>query len=635
MKKVLLIIFLLNNLYLCISQNDIGTIRLKFDEMSINQPGLNEFVISDVTGLSLYSFITTLALEHKLNVDVDNELTTIIESNYFNVPVKEVFLFLIQKYDLEIDFINQFIVFNKKPPVIIPDKKPLPKEIDIDYKAENDFLSVNLKNDSISAVARTITEKSGKNIIVSPEVKDVKITGYFQNRPFDNIMEMVGQSNNLLITANENGSYLIEKLVLEGLDNNASRSTKNKSKPFKSDVAGNFDISVSENGFLNINSFNGVVSDILMEAAELLQLNYYLYSVPNDITVTLVAKQITFEDFLEISFRGKDYTYNNNENGFYFIGKRTEEGLRSTELIQMENRTIETVLESIPAELKKGIELKEFPELNGLVVSGSKPAIKELRAYLYEIDKVVPMVQLEVFIVQYNKSHDIKTGLKAGLDSERQTTSGVLFPTTDVNVNAQSTNGLIDIFNGFGVFNLGKVAQNFYLNLQFLENNSIIKIESTPKISTLSGHEAKLTIGETSYYFTQQNNFVPLGNNNAVTQSGTWTPSEANLNVTIVPYVSKDEQVTLKLSVEKSSFLGRAGENAPPGKATQRFDSEIRVRNNEMILLGGLDELSNENSGTGTPLISRIPILKWFFSSRSKNKSKSKLHILIKPTVTY
>ncbi|WP_258929599.1 type II and III secretion system protein [Flavobacterium davisii] len=54
-----------------------------------------------------------------------------------------------------------------------------------------------------------------------------------------------------------------------------------------------------------------------------------------------------------------------------------------------------------------------------------------------------------------------------------------------------------------------------------------------------------------------------------------------------------------------------------------------------MILLGGLDELKKENSGTGVPLISRIPILKWFTSSRKKSKSDAKLHIFIKPTVVY
>ena len=88
------------------------------------------------------------------------------------------------------------------------------------------------------------------------------------------------------------------------------------------------------------------------------------------------------------------------------------------------------------------------------------------------------MVQLEVIIVQYNKSHDVQTGMKAGLDSKARTTSGLLFPTGDVNLKAQSVNGLIDMFNGLvGGFNLGKVTEQFYINLKYLENNSIVKKE--------------------------------------------------------------------------------------------------------------------------------------------------------------
>ena len=168
-----------------------------------------------------------------------------------------------------------------------------------------------------------------------------------------------------------------------------------------------------------------------------------------------------------------------------------------------------------------------------------------------------------------------------------------------------------------------------------MENNSIIKIESTPKIATISGHEAKLAIGETSYYFEQSNQLINSGITNNILQSGTWKSTEANLSVSIKPYVSTDENVTLNITVEKSSFLARTGATAPPGKATQKFESLVRVKNNEMVLLGGLDELQKENSGTGVPLLSRIPLISWLFSNHKKAKSTSKLHVFIRPTVVY
>ena len=393
----------------------------------------------------------------------------------------------------------------------------------------------------------------------------------------------------------------------------------------------------NEKGFLKVKANSADATDLLIEAAEKLNVNYYIYNKPENEKTSLLANNITFDDLLEHVFKGKKYTFR-NKDGFYLIGEQITEGLRSTELIQLENRSIESVLTSLPKVFSEKVEIKEFVELNSLIVSGSKNSIEELKLYIKQIDKVVPLVQIEVIIVQYNKSYDIQSGLKAGLDKINQVqTSGVLFPTTDMNLNNTSVNSLIDAFNGLGFIKLGKVTDAFYLNLKLLESNSAIKIESTPKIATLSGHEATLAIGETSYYFEQNNRILNnnIGNGGDILQSGTWKSTDANLSVSIKPYVSTDENVTLTINVEKSAFLGRAGENAPPGKATQKFQSLIRVKNGEMILLGGLDELKKENSGSGVPLVSRIPVVKWFFSSRKKAKGDSKLHIFIKPTIVY
>jgi type IV pilus assembly protein PilQ len=54
-----------------------------------------------------------------------------------------------------------------------------------------------------------------------------------------------------------------------------------------------------------------------------------------------------------------------------------------------------------------------------------------------------------------------------------------------------------------------------------------------------------------------------------------------------------------------------------------------------LIVLGGLEESVKNDSGTGVPILSRIPIIKWFFSSRTREDSKKKLTVLIKPTVIY
>lgn len=628
---LLILLFLTNSSH---AQQDINELSRKFDELSIRKKGLNEVIKIDVSGLTLHDFIASIAEEHQLNTDVDVDLNQPINNNFFDVAVKDVFIHLIQKYDLDVSFMNNIIVFKKKKSVPIVEKKQ-PKIIDVSYNPQNDFLSIKLENDSLSAVARAIIDKTNKNLIIAQDAKNIKISSYILNRPFDQVIEMMAKSNDLTVNKDENGFYYIEKNEA----GNTITATKNNLKPKQPKasigVPGFYEINLNKNGFLQVNAYIADASDLLTEAAEKLHINYFLYDKPENQKTTLSADNITFDDLLEHIFKGKKYTYKKHEN-FYLIGEEATEGLRITEVIQLENRSIEAVINTLPKVFSEKLEIKEFIELNGLIVSGSRSILDELKMYIKQIDKVVPMVQIEVIIVQYNKSYDVQTGMKAGLDKINATqTKGVLFPSTDVTLNGSSVNSLIDAFNGFGLFKLGKVTEAFYLNLKLLENNSILKIESTPKIATISGHEAKLSIGETSYYFEQNNRLINNSIGNDILNSGTWKSTDANLSVTIKPYVSTDENVTLTIAVEKSSFLARMGEDAPPGKATQKFESLVRVKNGEMILLGGLDELKKENSGSGTPLLSRIPLIKWFFSSRKKGKSDSKLHIFIKPTVIY
>ena len=632
-KKILLLLFILlaNNIAFC--QQDPVALKAKLDEFAKLKPSLNEVVKTDITGLPLNDFITAIAGEHQLNISVDQDLNQVINNNFFDVTVKDIFLFLAEKYSLDVSFMNNIIIFKKHIEVKEPIKKVI-KPIDVSYNDKNEFLSVKLDKDTLSSVAKSIIDASGKNLVLAPDTKGMVVSSYILNRPFDQVLDMMAKSNGLAVTKDENNFYYFEKR-LQTESTVADKAGRQRGQRQEGEAGQFYEVSLNKNGYLHVSANQAEAAEIISDAAEKLNITYFFYNKPENEKITLLADNITFDDLLEHIFRGRKYTFKKQDE-YYLIGEQSTQGLRVTDIIQLENRSIESVLMSLPKSFAERVEIKEFVELNGLIVSGAKETIEELKVYVKQIDKVVPLVQIDVMIVQYNKSHSVETGLKAGLDhTAGRQTQGVLFPTGDINMNATSVNSLISAFNGLGVVKLGKVTEAFYLNLKFLEDNSVIKIESTPKIATISGHEAKLAIGETSYYFEQNNQLLTNTLTSNVLQTGTWKSTEANLSVSIKPYVSSDETVTLSITVEKSSFLARVAENAPPGKTTQKFESLVRVKNNEMILLGGLDELRKNNTSSGVPLLARIPIISWFFSSKTKSRSNSKLHIFIRPTVIY
>lgn len=605
------------------------TLRPILDSLSQKYPGYNNAVQLNVSGLPLSELVNSLALENNLNISIDPSFNQAISYNFFDAQVKDVLVFLYENFDIEYQFVGSILSIRK---VAVKKEVPLPKpekKVDVSYNPSNEFLSVDLKNDSLYRVVEAITKQSGKNIVLAPEVRDKPVSAYFLNRPFDQVFDMIAKANGLESKKDENGFYYLFTPSKPANGSQGNTFSPNTTSFEKLGVQ----ITKNQFGTLDIIANNAELIDIIRPAAQELGAHYFLYNRPEGKS-SFEVKNITFPELLSLLFTGTKYSYR-EDNRVFLIGENKVEGIRVTELIRMENRTIENVKSSIPKDLTTDLEINEFLELNGLVVSGSGRKVEELRSFLSTIDVVVPMVQIDVMIVISDRNSTVKSGIKAGIGTEPTTTSGTIFPSVDVNLGAQTINSILDGINGFGVVNLGNVTENFYLSLELLESNGVLDVESTPKLTTLSGHSANISIGQTTYY---QETTVDVQNsvvNQGVLTSKTWKSVDANLTVKIKPFVAADENVTLSITVTNDDFTGRTDPTAPPNTTKQTFESVVRLKNGEVVLLGGLDKKSSDNSGEGVPLLSRIPVLRWFFSSRSKSKQKYKMHIILRPTITY
>lgn len=295
----------------------------------------------------------------------------------------------------------------------------------------------------------------------------------------------------------------------------------------------------------------------------------------------------------------------------------------------------ESILTIIPDEIKKDLDIKIDKELNSFLVNGPAANIERFESFINYIDKAVPVILIEVMLLEVNRSATVETGIQAGIGDKPVTTKGTVFPNADINLGASTINKIIDGFSGFGSLNIGQVVPNFYLSLKAMETNGNLKVRSSPRLSTLNGHKAYLSIGETTYYVVTNQNYygsqIPQAS-----EVKNYQPIDAELSVTIMPLVSGNGQITMDIKVIQSSFNGqKVDKDAPPGINSREFTSIIRVKDQDLIVLGGLEESVKNDSGTGVPLLSRVPVLKWLFSSRKREDSKKKLSVLIKPTVIY
>ncbi len=334
------------------------------------------------------------------------------------------------------------------------------------------------------------------------------------------------------------------------------------------------------------------------------------------------------------NYRTGDYRTNtgfNNQNG---NNNSTQLNRNNNSSFNQNNRSneSESLLSIVPEEIKEGLDFNTDYELNSFYITGPSAKIERFKSFINQIDKPVPVVLIEVMIIEVNRNNTTDTGVEWGIGENSAVTQGGIYPETDLTLGSGTINKIIGSFNDFGGFNLGKVVPNFFAKIKMMESNGNFKILSTPKLATLNGHRATFSNGQTSYYTVTERSII--GSDNPITNEiVNYVPIEAQLGLTIKPSVSGDGQVLLDINVIQSSFGGRIDGDAPPDINSRTFSSIIRMQDQDIAILGGLEENSKSNSGSGVPFLARVPIIKYLFSRRTRTAKKSKLSVLIKPTV--
>lgn len=639
-KLLFILLFSLSLVSLVSAQNNllsneerINAITERLNNLALTVPALNQPIKLNVSDVSVQEFLRALAQANKLNISIDPSLNFKIYNNFTNETAKNVLIFLAKEYNLQITNIGSIISVTG-----IPAAKPIfsRKLLAVDYDKLKDELSVELNNDSLVEVAKKITSLSQVNIVVPSSLVGKQVTAFLSKAPIGSGLEKIAYANDLKIVKTSDQVYIFQPLGENEelyINNEKNTAVRKNIKPFAGEVAHNLNIQsrVSGNKLLvSADAANINILNLLKAAAQETGINYFLYSELKG-NISLRVMDISFDELLTAIFQNTEYTFR-SDNGIYLIGERKAEGLRSSRIIQLQNRSLDTIQNMIPNEWKRGVEIKEFREQNTILLSGSSPQVNEIADFIKKLDKLVPMVLIEVTMIDVRKGKMVKTGISAGVDTVK--TGGTLFPGLNYTFGSKSINGFLSSLGKNNSVNLGRVTPNFYVTLSALETNSNVEVRSVPKLSTLNGHSATLSIGSTRYYSTTTQNVIPsLTTQTVVTQQ--FTPVEANLDIDIKPIVSGDNQITLNIKVNISDFVGDPPLNAPPPTSTSKFESIVRARNEDMIVLGGIERTESSESGSGVPVLSRIPILKWLFSSKSKGTSKVVTVVFIKPTIIY
>lgn len=548
----------------------------------------------DVTSgrLSLSELLRNIARASGVNVSVRSMENIPVSCNFRRARVDDLVRFLCREYRLDV--------------------------------AADTTLTYDLRGERLIDVAKKIARLSARNVIVPEPLYDCKVSGYVRRMPFDDALRTLAAVNGLLAERDAQDVWTLwrEEPAAQGGKASAGPAYMRRRQFTPNELR------VDSLGRITARIARGNVQDVILDLCDELELNYYFQS-PVNLTAGVWVDGTDFETLLSVLLKGSPYSYY-TERGIWIFGAAASDGLSSATVLPLVYRAVSKVEEIIPEALKQNVAVKTFPDLNALILSGDRRDVARVETFLRSVDKPVPMVTMEILIADVTKSRIHEIGLGAGVGDKAVKTSGTLSPGVEMTFGANAVNDLLGRIRG--TVNLGRVTPNFYLSLQALEEDGVVRLLSTPKLSTLNGHEATLTSGETQYYKEVQNNYY--GTQNPISsESYQWKSVDANLSIKVTPYMSEDRQITLEIEFEQTEFTDRNVEDAPPGTATRSFKSIVKVQNEEMVLLGGLDRNTMENSSRGVPFLARVPVIKWFFGKEKRNKVERTLNIFIKPTV--
>jgi len=311
----------------------------------------------------------------------------------------------------------------------------------------------------------------------------------------------------------------------------------------------------------------------------------------------------------------------------------------------LSNLSQPTELQDVVNALRQILEIQRIqplPSEGAIVVRGNPDQIALAQKLVSDLDRSKPEVVVDIAVMQINRDKNRTLGINPPTSMSIQLQPNVTATPTNNNNNnnglggvttpTPSTNGSINL-NSLANLN----ATDFQVTISqatvsaiFSDTNT--KLIQNPQIRSVDGQKATLKIGDRIPIAT--GSFQPgiggVGINPLVNTQFQY--QDVGVNIEVTPRVHSNGDVTLKIAMDISSVTGQSniGGITQPIIGQRKVDHEVRLREGEANLLGGMLEDLNSKSLSGIPGLSQIPLLKYLFGqTQTEHRETETVFVLI------
>jgi general secretion pathway protein D len=315
----------------------------------------------------------------------------------------------------------------------------------------------------------------------------------------------------------------------------------------------------------------------------------------------------------------------------------------------LSNLTAPTELQDLVNTLRSVLDVTRVQQLasqEAIIIRGTPDQVLLAEKIVSDFDQAPPEVVVDFALMEVSRDKVHTLGINPPTSASVQLQANI--GGNSSNINGGSANGS-NSSTSSGSSPGGGVNLNSFANLNATDfaatissanatalfTDSSTKIIQNPQIRSLNGQKASLKIGQrvptaTGSFSSGIGGFAVSGLVNTQFQY-----IDVGVNVDITPHIHPDGDVTLKIALDVSSVINQQpiGGIDEPVIGQRKVEHEIRLKDGEVSLLGGMLQQQDTQSLTGIPGLSQIPILKYLFSQKNTEVMDSEIVFAIIPHI--
>ncbi len=290
---------------------------------------------------------------------------------------------------------------------------------------------------------------------------------------------------------------------------------------------------------------------------------------------------------------------------------------KASDLAEILNDILKNPIKTKNGELPGDIIISADKNSNSLVVKSSYAKFLEIKSVVSKLD--IPRAQVHIEAILAEVSYTLEREL--GLEWKTSVSgSGVV---------AEANNGLL-LKNIFSLSYLNS-AGDIKAVLKVLQSDTDTNILSTPSLLTLDNQEASIIVGQN----------VPFLTGTQQSQDGLANPfqtierRDVGLTLKVTPRLNKGSTIIMDIYQEVSNVLPKVQNIAAVDLVTKKraISTTVMVEDKGMVVLGGLIQDDLTNNVNKVPILGDIPIIGEIFKSSKVETQKANLMVFIRPTI--